>query len=286
MNNYTCSGKKVTSKAGAIYVGVQAQYRRRKAPMRFGGYFAKTAKDLHRQELHRSQQYHRRLHPGPAQSTWTSFLRTLESLVMKACIFFFCCVLHTIFSHFRAHAFARSITVTRRSSAVQTLSSRRQERRWAIVCGSPQSQSMHRLSVGEIAPSPQHCFRTAHSCAQSVKSSPTEPVLSRSSRQRLGHLQSRIDGGWHVCQAVFPEPQTAAKLFLFRDFNLLAAGWWWNSWCLSFVVCVPCGRQQSSWCEEGQYRPVGVHCPSSLVWGSPWWFGSRRVGPGSACARV
>ena len=32
-------------------------------------------------------------------------------------------------------------------------------------------------------------FRTAHPCAQSVKSSPTEPVLSRSSRQRLGHLQ-------------------------------------------------------------------------------------------------
>ena len=40
--------------------------------------------------------------------------------------------------------------------------------------------------------------------------SPTEPVLSRSSRQRLGHIQSHFDGGWHVCQAVFPEPQSAA----------------------------------------------------------------------------
>ena len=27
---------------------------------------------------------------------------------------------------------------------------------------------------------------------------------------------------------------------------------------MGFVVCIPCGRQQSSWCEEGRYRPVGV----------------------------
>ena len=69
---------------------------------------------------------------------------------------------------------------------------------------------MHRLSVVEIAPSPRHCFRTAHPYAQSVKGSPTEPVLSRSIRQRLGHLESHFDGGWHVCQAVFPEPQSVA----------------------------------------------------------------------------
>ena len=70
--------------------------------------------------------------------------------------------------------------------------------------------AIHRLGVVEIAPSPHRCFRTAHSCAQSVNSSPTEPLLSRSSRQRLGHLQSHFDGGWPVCQAVFPEPQSAA----------------------------------------------------------------------------
>ena len=70
--------------------------------------------------------------------------------------------------------------------------------------------AIHRLGVIEIAPSPLHCFRTAHSCAQSVMGSPTEPVLFRSSRQRIGHLQSHFDGGWHVCQAVFPEPQSAA----------------------------------------------------------------------------
>ena len=70
--------------------------------------------------------------------------------------------------------------------------------------------AIHRLSVVEIAPSPHRCFCTAHPCAQSVKGSLTEPVLSRSSRQRLGHLQSHFDGGWHVCQAVFPEPQSAA----------------------------------------------------------------------------
>ena len=51
---------------------------------------------------------------------------------------------------------------------------------------------------------------TANPCAQSVNSSPAEPVLSRSSRQRLGHLQSHFDRGWHVCQAVFPELQPAA----------------------------------------------------------------------------
>ena len=70
--------------------------------------------------------------------------------------------------------------------------------------------AIHRLSVVEIAPSPHHCFRTTHYCGQSVKGSPTEPVVSRSSRQRLGHLQSHFDEGWHVCQAVFPEPQSAA----------------------------------------------------------------------------
>ena len=76
--------------------------------------------------------------------------------------------------------------------------------------GGPSSVAIHRLGVVEIAPSPHHCFRTAHPCAQSVNSSPTEPVLSRSSRQRLGHLQSHFDGGWHVCQAVFPELRSAA----------------------------------------------------------------------------
>ena len=70
--------------------------------------------------------------------------------------------------------------------------------------------AIYRLGVVEIAPSPQHCLRTAHPCEQSVKGSTTEPVLSRSSRQRLGHLQSHFDGGWHGCQAVFPEPQSAA----------------------------------------------------------------------------
>ena len=76
--------------------------------------------------------------------------------------------------------------------------------------GGPSSVTIHRLGIVEKAPSPHHCFCTAHPCAQSVKRSPTEPVLSRSSRQRLGHLQSHVDGGWHVCQAVFLEPQSAA----------------------------------------------------------------------------
>ena len=100
---------------------------------------------------------------------------------------FFCLVIHPIFSHLRAHAFAHYVTVAR-SSAVQVSSSRRQVRMWTIVCGSPQSQSTdwassrlpHLLITVFAWPTP---------CAQSVKSSPTEPVLSRSSRQRLGHLE-------------------------------------------------------------------------------------------------
>ena len=70
--------------------------------------------------------------------------------------------------------------------------------------------AIHRLSGVEIAPISSSLSSHAHPCAQSVKGSPTEPVLSRSSRQRLGHLQSHFDGGWRVCQAVFPEPQYAA----------------------------------------------------------------------------
>ena len=45
------------------------------------------------------------------------------------------------------------------------------------------------------SPNSSSLFSHAHSCAQSVKGSPTEPVLSRSSRQRLAHLQSHFDGG-------------------------------------------------------------------------------------------
>ena len=82
----------------------------------------------------------------------------------------------------------------------------------------------HAMSVVEIDPSPHHCFRTAHSCEQSGMGSPTESVLSRSSRQRLGHLQSHFDGCWHVCQAVFPEPQSAAACRrVERHFCLLSA---------------------------------------------------------------
>ena len=58
--------------------------------------------------------------------------------LMCGCNLFFCLVIHPIFSHLRAHAFARSVAVAR-SSAVQVSSSRRQER-WTIVGGSPQSQ--------------------------------------------------------------------------------------------------------------------------------------------------
>ena len=56
--------------------------------------------------------------------------RNSTTYVGDSIFFFFFRVLHTSFSHLRAHAFARSVTVAR-SSAVQASSSRRQERRWA-----------------------------------------------------------------------------------------------------------------------------------------------------------
>ena len=145
----------------------------------------------------------------PTDIVWSAIRSAGSGPSRSSSQFFFIRALHTLFSHLRAHAIARSVTVTR-SSAEQDSSSRRQERRRAIVCQWLPAVAIHRLGVVEIAPSPHHCIRMAHPCAQSVKGSPTEPVLSRSSRQRLGHLQSHFGGGWHVCQADFPEPQSAA----------------------------------------------------------------------------
>ena len=118
--------------------------------------------------------------------------------------------------------------------------------------------AIHRLGVVEIAPSHHHCFRTAHPCAQSVKGSPTEPVLSRSSRQRLGHLHSHVEGSWQVCQVVFPEPHSTVacrrverRACAHEALPRLQSPSSWSVhdgtvgvWRLSFVVCIPCGRQQ------------------------------------------
>ena len=116
-------------------------------------------------------------------------------------------------------------------------------------------------------------FSHGQPCAQSVNRSPAEPVLSRSSWQRLGHLQSHFDRGWHVCQAVFPELQQTSRAAWQCAWSSSA-----TSICLQLVgdgivdvcrvlfgVCVPCGRQQSSWCVEERYRPASVQYLSSLV---------------------
>ena len=137
--------------------------------------------------------------------------------------------------------------------------------------------AIHRLSVFEIAQSPHHCFRTAHPCAQPVKGSPTEPVLSRSSRQRLGHLQSHFYRSWHVWAVAEPQSAAACRRVERCDCahealpRLQSASSWLVMEQLVSGVCrlsctyVPCGRQQSSRCDEGRYQPVGIHCPSSLV---------------------
>ena len=71
----------------------------------------------------------------------------------------------------------------------------------------------HRLWLPAVAsPISSSLFRTAHPYAQSVKGSQTEPVLSRSSRKRLGHLQSNFDGRLaRLAGTLFPEPQAAAS---------------------------------------------------------------------------
>ena len=120
--------------------------------------------------------------------------------VRRPKLVFFFRVLHTIFPHLRVHAFTRSVTMAR-SSAVQA-SSVDGRRGGGPSSVAPRSRN----------PSADLLItRTADPCAQSVKGSPTEPVISRSSRQRLGHLQSHFHGGWHVWQAVFPELQSAAS---------------------------------------------------------------------------
>ena len=136
----------MTSKSGAIYVGVSALHRRRKAPMRFGGFFTKAAKDLHRQEyIEANNTIADCIQDRPDQPGLT-FLRTLESLVVKAGIFFFCRVLHTIFSQLRTHAFARSVTVTR-SSAVYRPGVWRLS--WAFHAASNIPPDVRRGDIGE-----------------------------------------------------------------------------------------------------------------------------------------
>ena len=84
-------------------------------------------------------------------------------------------VLHTICSHFRAHAFARSIMTLMMSSGEQDSSSSRQQRRWATVCGSPQSQ----FTDCVLSMYPPHCLCTANPSAQTVQRTPVEPRLVR-----------------------------------------------------------------------------------------------------------
>ena len=80
-----------------------------------------------------------------------------------------CRVLHMMFRHFRANTFACYDTLTK-SSGEQGSSSSRQHMRWAIVCGSPQSQltdcvlSMmpHLLTVVFQRPFPVRRCRRSH----------------------------------------------------------------------------------------------------------------------------
>ena len=62
--------------------------------------------------------------------------------------------------------------------------------------------AIYRLGVVEIAPSPHHCFRTAHPCTQSVKSSSPDPAGKDSPTSSPILTEAGT--------SVFPEPQSAA----------------------------------------------------------------------------
>ena len=159
-------------------------------------------------------------------------LRPLKPVGEHVWVFFFFRVLHTISPpHLRAHA--RSVTVGR-SSAVQASSSRRQERRWAIVYGSHAAVAIHRLRVVEIAPFPHHCFLTANPCAKSVKCSPTYlqptspdpdsatsiPILTEAGTSVRLSFQSRS-----LLLLADESSGVTVRMKRFPDSNLLAAGW-------------------------------------------------------------
>ena len=125
----------------------------------------------------------------------------------RACSVFFFRVLHTIFSHLRAHAFDRPVTVAR-SSAVQASSSRRQERRWAIVCGSPQSQSTDWASSRY-----PHLLITVFARPTPVRSRLRARQHSQSSPDPAGKdsgTSSPISTEAGMSVRLSPEPQSAA----------------------------------------------------------------------------
>ena len=78
------------SKAESIYVGEPALHRRRNAPMRFGGGlcegdFTETEKDLNRQEYFETTSIIVACIQDQFDQHGQTILRTLESLLMKAC---------------------------------------------------------------------------------------------------------------------------------------------------------------------------------------------------------
>ena len=147
-------------------------------------------------------------------------------------IFFFSRILHTIFSHLRAHGIARSVTVAR-SSAVQASSSRRQDRRWANVCGSPQSPSTDwassrypylRITVF-ARPTPVRSRLIARQQSQSSPdpagkdSATSSPILTEAGTSARLSSQSRS-----LLLLADESSGVIVRMKLFRDFNLLAAG--------------------------------------------------------------
>ena len=157
---------------------------------------------------------------------------------MHACmyetIFFFFRVLHTIFPHLRAHAIGRSVTVAR-SSAVQASSSRRQWRGCGPSYVAPRSRNPptgHRRDspISPITvfarPTPVRSRLRARQQSQpspdpAGKDSATpSPILTEAGTSVRLSFQSR-----NLPLLADESIGVTVRMKLFRDFNLLAAGW-------------------------------------------------------------
>ena len=153
--------------------------------------------------------------------------------IWSACQFFFFHVSHNVLP--LAGALLCSLNDSARSSVVQASSSSRQQRRWAIVCSSPQLQfkdwvsSMypHLLIVLLTRPTPvRRRFRErqqshAWSDPAGRDSTASNPIL----------LEAGISAIllFHICILVILGDESSGVtvyMKLFRDFSRLAAGIW------------------------------------------------------------
>ena len=86
--------------------------------------------------------------------------------------------------------------------------------------------AIHRLGVIEIAPSPHHCFRTAHSCEQSVKGSKLETQMQRQLSQIETEINQAVALAELVTYSVEARMDTiVAPVFVLADMAAVYTTW-------------------------------------------------------------